>query len=109
MYQLINRNMFIEAFSTFDGRYDQMGGYEGLSALFNYLEDEVDPSGHYGVGVQLDVIALCCQFSEYASIEEIIESMGLSFEDDETEEAMEWLQDHTSVIQFDTGIIIENY
>ncbi len=91
---------FIEA-----GRPNQFT-QDGLYALFDYLEELENECGDE---YDLDVIALCCQFSEYASIEDIIESMGLSFEDDETDEAMEWLQEHTSVIQFDTGIIIENY
>lgn len=91
---------FIEA-----GRPNQFT-QDGLNALFDYFEELENDCG---VDYDLDVIAVCCQFSEYASIEDIIDAMGLSFDDDEMVEAMDWLQDHTTVIQFDTGIIIENY
>ena len=41
--------------------------YEGLRALFEYLEELEDSTGE---GIELDVIALCCDFIEYESAEE---------------------------------------
>lgn len=50
---------FRQAFKT-QGRGDQFS-YEGLDALFDYLEDcERD----LGEEVELDVVAICCDFSE---------------------------------------------
>ena len=42
--------------------------YEGLRALFEYLEDITDEENPY----KLDVIALCCEYSEYKNIEEYL-------------------------------------
>ena len=73
--------------------------YEGLRALFDYLEryeEECDAE------VELDVIALCCEYTEYSNIEEVKENYdGI--------ETLEDLQDHTTVIEFETGLIIQNY
>ena len=41
--------------------------YDGLRALFEYLEDLEDS---IGVEMDFDVIALCCDFMEYESAEE---------------------------------------
>jgi hypothetical protein len=41
--------------------------YAGLTALFDYLEDRESDTGEE---LELDVIALCCDFAEYANISE---------------------------------------
>jgi hypothetical protein len=41
--------------------------YEGLRALFEYLEESEESTGEE---IELDVIALCCDFIEYESIED---------------------------------------
>ena len=41
--------------------------YEGLRALFEYLEDLEDSTGEE---IEFDVIVLCCDFIEYESEEE---------------------------------------
>lgn len=56
MIQTINVSDFRAAFHSM-GRKDQFS-YEGLGALFDYLED------FDGGGYDLDVIALCCDYSE---------------------------------------------
>ena len=76
------------------GRADQFS-YEALGLLFDYLED-VDND------YDLDVISLCCEYSE-DSIEQIAESYGLELPDDETEEehhaaVRAYLEAHTFVI-----------
>ena len=76
------------------GRADQFS-YEGLGLLFDYLE-EIDPN--YG----LDVIALCCEYSE-DSAAQIADWYGLELPEDETEEehqtaVLAYLNDHTSVV-----------
>lgn len=40
--------------------------YEGLEALYNYLEQYEEDTGEE---IELDIIALCCEFSEYESLE----------------------------------------
>lgn len=46
--------------------------YEGLSELYDYLTDmgESEP-------VELDVIGICCQFSQYSSVEAACEAYDL--------------------------------
>ena len=41
--------------------------YDGLRALFEYLEESEESTGEE---IELDVIALCCDFIEYESIED---------------------------------------
>ena len=93
MIQTINVSDFRAAFHSM-GRKDQFS-YEGLGALFEYLE-EVDPE------FELDVIALCCDYSE-ETIEQIAENYGLELPADETQEEHEnavrdYLEAHTSIV-----------
>lgn len=41
--------------------------YEGKKSLFGYLEDLEEDTG---TPIELDVIALCCEYSEYANLAE---------------------------------------
>jgi hypothetical protein len=67
MKQTIDSNDFTRAF--FDMNRQHNFSYEGLALLFDYLE-ECDPD------MELDVIALCCDYSEN-SPEDIVESYGI--------------------------------
>lgn len=90
MHQSINEYQFRDAFRSM-GRGDQFT-YEGLNILFNWLEQyEVDT----GEKVELDVIALCCDFSEDS--EDIIRG---SYADmiDEGEDIEDFLNDNSLVI-----------
>jgi len=60
----VNLNDFRDAFKRFDR--DNFS-YEGLGALYDYLiETELEMETE----LELDVVALCCDFSEYENIEE---------------------------------------
>ena len=84
--------------------------YDGLKALFDYLEDYAEDCG---TEIELDVIAICCEFSEYDSAMEA--AKNYNFEPDEDDEddqetaALEFLEYHTSVITIDGGVIIQDY
>ena len=72
--------------------------YEGLQVLFDYLE-EIDPD------LELDVIAICCDFSEMTP-EEVAQAYGL----EEDEDVLEFLSMETSVIgETDATIIFINF
>jgi len=108
MYQTINFDGFRRAFERVDRGYQF--SYAGLSALFDYLEE----SEQGGAGHELDVIALCCEWAEYLSpMAAAIETGWCGAEDVEDEEAEEaalaWLQDETTVIEFDSGILVANF
>jgi len=90
---------FIRAFEE----YEREGefSYKGLEALFDWL-DEL--SADTGTPYELDVIGLCCEFTEYSDLAEIQANYS-STEIDSVED----LRDYTSVIEFDGGIIIQDF
>lgn len=90
---------FRRAFADY-GRGDQFS-YEGLGALFDWLDELAEDTG---TPYELDVISLCCEFTEYKNFEEIYDNYS------NTEiENIEDLRDHTSVIEFNGGIIIQDF
>ena len=90
MYQTINESEFRSAFHSM-GRGKQFS-YEGLTILFEGLEQyEVDN----GEPFELDVIALCCDFSELSE-SEVKDTYGdMIGKDDDIEE---FLNDNTWVL-----------
>ena len=108
MKQTVNFSQFTDAFKAIR---PENFSYDGLCALFDYLEDYEDSMGEE---LELDVIALCCDFSEYDSAREASEAYGETFEEGEAREALEWLQDRTTVITIDEGdetgrVIVQNF
>ena len=92
-----NVHQFREAFRL-AGRMDQFS-YEGLEVLFDYLDELSEDTGE---SIELDVIALCCDYYE-GSIEEIIANYSIDVSDADGDEdeiktiVEEYLQDNTSV------------
>ena len=64
MYQRINFSAFMDAF-TGKGRLTQFS-YRAMKAIFDYLEGLEDDTGE---AIELDVVAICCEFSEYENLE----------------------------------------
>ncbi len=95
IYQTVNKSAFHDAFRNY-GRLENFS-YEGRSALYDYLESYVEDTGE---PMELDVIALCCDFSEYADIEEYNAEYGTEYEhwDDVAEQ--------TTVIEHSNGAAI---
>jgi len=105
MYQTVNFYDFERAFVTAD-RADNFS-YHGKKALFDYLESYEDDTGEK---IELDVVAICCDFSEYSSTLEAMADYSLvDLEDNTEEEALEYLHDNTTVIEFEGGIIIQAF
>jgi hypothetical protein len=104
MVQTINTHSFRDAFSKM-GRKDQFS-YEGLGALFELLE-ELNEGRTY----ELDVIGLCCEFSEYEDHIELGKEYSNLFDDDEPskEEILETIGERTLVREFKGGIIIQAF
>ena len=83
--------------------------YDGLRALFAHLEEMEDACGEE---IELDVVALCCEYSEYASAVECLADLGSGYMEREhnEESALESLQENTVVIEMENGgIIIANF
>lgn len=62
----INKTEFIEAFSKWHGGdYKNNFSYEGLDAMYDYF-DEIEE-------YELDMVGICCNYSEYENLAEIQE------------------------------------
>jgi hypothetical protein len=74
------------------GRVNQFS-YEGLGALFDYME-EADPNA------ELDVIALCCDYTEDTAAD-ILNNYGLDLtgdDDEDTDAARAYLEKNTAIV-----------
>jgi hypothetical protein len=105
MKMTVNESKFISAFMAI--RPEQFSR-PALSALFDYLEELEQDAGEE---MELDVIALCCDWSEYETVQEAASVYGWEAPergDDESghEMALEWLEDRTQVIQVDSGGVL---
>jgi len=99
MKQSINKYQFIDAFHKM-GRGEQFS-YDGLTALYDYLEQLGDDIGEE---IELDVIALCCDYTEYDNFAEFQEYYG---EDYQTMEDIR--MSYNSIMIDDERFIISQY
>ena len=101
----VNEYNFTEAFrQTRPNNFS----YEGQKVLYEYLEDLSEDTGE---PIELDVIAICCDYSEHESFEELKKDYKhLSFVHHYFKD-VESLRDHTTVIEIEgTGrLIIQNF
>ena len=105
MKMSVDFNLFVKAFENYN-RSDNF--INGLEHLFEYLEELEKDTGEE---IELDVIALCCEYSEYSSAEEIIAAFDHNQEfadaDPEDLEALhELLSEYTSVICCEEDCIV---
>ena len=87
MKQSINMYQFERAFKNMD-RGEQFS-YDGLKALYEYFVEYEEDTG---TEVELDVIALCCEYAEYDSLEEFQADYGEKYE------SIEAISDATALI-----------
>ena len=88
MKQTVNFSAFVDAFRAHD-RQDQFS-YEAKRALFDYFEQYADETGEE---VDLDVIAICCEYAEDSP-----DDIRANYSIDADQDVIEYLNDHTSVI-----------
>ena len=69
MKDTINKDQFRNWFRSSE-QYRRTFSYEGLSALFDYLEEMEESTGEE---LEFDPVALCCEFEEYDTFEEFQE------------------------------------
>lgn len=99
MKKTINLHQFREAFKEI--RPDNFSS-AGLKALFEYFKEYEEETGEE---VELDVIAICCEFSEYESLEDFQQDY-----DPEEYETIDDVRDRTLVIPVGyDGFIIQNF
>lgn len=96
MKTTISRYDFERAFVD-AGRKDQFS-YEALGLLFDYLEEYEESTGEE---IELDVIALCCDYSEDCHDDIIlnyrIDVEGMD-EDEKIEAVREYLEENTQLV-----------
>lgn len=97
MHNKVSVEQFRDSFKSM-GREDGWT-YEGLGALYEWLEECFAEGDEY----ELDVIALCCDFCEYESLDKYNEDYGSEYEE------IEQLENRTIVIPVgDEGFIAQN-
>jgi len=84
--------------------------YNGAVALAEYLESFEEDTGQE---IEFDRVAIRCDFSEYETALECVRNYDFEAdpddEDDQEEAALDYLREHTSVIEFEGGIIIQDW
>ena len=97
MKHTVNFNHFCDSFT---GSYANKFSYDAKRALFDYLEDYETETG---TEIELDPIALACEYTEYSSIDEVVKEYGYDM-------TLEELQDKTQVIELpDGGLLIASF
>ena len=99
MKKLLNTYEIADALQN----YSQMSR-GGAFALAEYLEEYEESTGEE---LALDPVAIRCEFSEYESAIEAAAQYTSEFTT--AEAALEYLEDHTSVITYDGGVIIQDF
>jgi len=74
----------------------------GAKALFEYLEDLSDELED---PLEFDPVAWCCEYSEYKDLKEACKQ----YDEEVYFSEGQALEDYTTVIEFDGGIIIANF
>jgi len=68
--QTVNEHQFIDAFKTWD-TYKNNFSYEGLKALYEHLEEVSECMDNETI--ELDVVAICCDYTEFENFKEFQE------------------------------------
>jgi hypothetical protein len=115
----VNQYDFVNAFTNSD-TYKNNFTRPALFALFDHLDNE---SEEIESPLEFDMVAIACDYSEYKTAWEameqyqpedmpIVDEEGLDLVELNTKQeqlALEWLNNKTTVITFDGGIIIQNF
>jgi hypothetical protein len=110
MHQNISTDEAIKLLKEDDNADWSWSGAEALVGYLEGLEDSLDES------IEFDRVAIRCEYSEYSSALEAAEDYGFTPEDDEDEDeddvessAITYLENRTTVIKFEGGVIIQQF
>jgi len=95
MKQTVNFYDFERCFNT--SQYCNNFTYKGLKALFDYLEQYEDDCG---TEIELDVCAICCDFTEYENLVEFQDNYSEDYQ------SMADVENETTVIMVDDDAFI---
>ena len=92
---------FIREFESSD-TYRNNFSVVGLKALYEYLTQLEEDTG---IEIEFDIVAICCDFTEYENFEELqAQYSNLELE------SLDDYNDYTTIIETDNGsIIIQNF
>lgn len=107
IYKTITNEYAFANWVAQSGDYSNNFTVQGAKALQAYLDELSDELGE---NFEFDPIAWCVEYSEYKDVVEAYDtySNGDTFTLSDTEK-LEWLQDRTTVIEFDGGIIVQDF
>lgn len=108
MKTTVTSHQFVEAFRAC-GRETQFSR-AALFALFEHFEIIEQ---YQDEEIEFDPIGICCDFAEYSSAREAADDYGFEPDgnDDDAREksALDWLREKTQVVEFDGGIVIQQF
>ena len=99
MKTYVTQTDFIDTFKQSELRKNKFS-YDGLVALYEYLVQLEDDLGEE---ITFDMVAICCDFTEYKSTEEFINDYQ-DYQDMSYSEVMAVLREETEVIEFGHGL-----
>lgn len=87
------------------GSYSNNFSLQGAKALQAYLEEL---SEDIGENIEFDPIAWCVEYSEYKNLAEAYKELRFDYTYVE-DEAREYFQDNTTLIEFNGGVIVQDF
>ena len=91
MKEYVNEHTFRDRFMRSDG-YKNKFSYEGLHALFEYIEQVEDDIGEE---FEFDMVGICCDYTEYDSLEDFAHD----YSDKWLRVTMDRIREETTVIE----------
>lgn len=105
MKTTVTSYQFVESFRAC-GRESQFSR-AALFALFEYLEEYENSTGEE---IELDPIAICCEWAEYSCALKAANDYGFKGSELDTEEfALDWLHEQTQVVSFEGGLVVQQF
>jgi hypothetical protein len=107
MKTIVTESQFIEAFRN-AGRESQFSvpARRALFAHFEQFEEDTDTE------IELDPVAICCEWSEYKSPKEAAKDYGFEWKYTligRHDASLEWLREQTQVVEFEGGIVVQEF
>lgn len=97
IYDEVSPHDMMRRAEEFD-RDEQLGGYAGIHALHEHLTEIAEEIGP----IELDIVALCCEWSHYDTLQDAAEELIDPDERFDDEEAiLDWFRDRTTVLELD--------
>ena len=107
--QTLSKSSFIDAF-THSSRKDQFS-YEALGAIFEYTEQY---SANTGEPIELDIVAICCEFEEQPW-QDIAQAYGIELDsndslEEQEQQVIDFLECETVVVgRLTDGVVYQQF